>query len=118
MVCARILLLLIRVIFSHIKKPLLTMLFLDSSAVEHPAVNRQVVGSNPTRGASPKHIYLIGKCVFFMFIVLSDKKTSQVTDWLKSGVFFVWFIYKSVLCFEMVIFFAERNVFCLVFNNM
>jgi hypothetical protein len=26
--------------------------FLDSSAVEHPAVNRRVVGSNPTRGAS------------------------------------------------------------------
>ena len=25
--------------------------FLDSSAVEHPAVNRRVVGSNPTRGA-------------------------------------------------------------------
>ena len=27
------------------------ILFLDSSAVEHPAVNRRVVGSNPTRGA-------------------------------------------------------------------
>ena len=26
-------------------------LFLDSSAAEHPAVNRRVVGSNPTRGA-------------------------------------------------------------------
>ena len=26
-------------------------LILDSSAVEHPAVNRRVVGSNPTRGA-------------------------------------------------------------------
>ena len=25
-------------------------LILDSSAVEHPAVNRRVVGSNPTRG--------------------------------------------------------------------
>ena len=25
--------------------------FLDSSTVEHPAVNRVVVGSNPTRGA-------------------------------------------------------------------
>jgi hypothetical protein len=24
---------------------------LDSSTVEHPAVNRRVVGSNPTRGA-------------------------------------------------------------------
>ena len=27
------------------------LLFLDSSAVEHSAVNRRVVGSNPTRGA-------------------------------------------------------------------
>jgi hypothetical protein len=26
--------------------------FLDSSTVEHPAVNRRAVGSNPTRGAS------------------------------------------------------------------
>lgn len=26
--------------------------FLGSSAVEHPAVNRRVVGSNPTRGAN------------------------------------------------------------------
>ena len=25
-------------------------IILDSSAVEHPAVNRRVVGSNPTRG--------------------------------------------------------------------
>ena len=30
--------------------------FLDSSAAEHPAVNRRVVGSNPTRGV------LITKC--------------------------------------------------------
>ncbi len=29
-----------------------TMMFLDSSAVEHPAVNRRVAGSNPARGAS------------------------------------------------------------------
>ena len=28
-----------------------TSAFLDSSAVEHSAVNRRVVGSNPTRGA-------------------------------------------------------------------
>ena len=27
------------------------IIFLVSSAVEHPAVNRRVVGSNPTRGA-------------------------------------------------------------------
>ena len=30
------------------------IIFLDSSAAEHPAVNRRVVGSNPTRGASKK----------------------------------------------------------------
>ena len=39
--------------------------FLDSSTVEHPAVNRRVVGSNPTRGA----IVFIGgnkyNCRFF-----------------------------------------------------
>ena len=29
-----------------------TMMFLDSSAVEHPAVNRRVAGSNPARGAN------------------------------------------------------------------
>ena len=28
------------------------VIFLGSSTVEHPAVNRRVVGSNPTRGAS------------------------------------------------------------------
>ena len=31
-----------------------TAVFLDSSAVEHPAVNRRVVGSNPTRGVYVK----------------------------------------------------------------
>ena len=39
-------------------------IFLDSSAVEHPAVNRRVVGSNPTRGAKKKDITLSG--VFFL----------------------------------------------------
>ena len=29
--------------------------FLDSSMAEHPAVNRRVVGSRPTRGATGKH---------------------------------------------------------------
>ena len=38
------------------------IIILDSSAVEHPAVNRRVVGSNPTRGA---------------FFVLSD----EPDDW-------------------------------------
>ena len=46
-------------------------LFLDSSVVEHPAVNRQVVGSNPTRGASEKRtvrfdfLYIRKVAVFF-----------------------------------------------------
>ena len=31
--------------------PVGVTIFLDSSAAEHPAVNRRVVGSNPTRGA-------------------------------------------------------------------
>ena len=35
--------------------------FLDSSMVEHTAVNRGVVGSSPTRGA----FYLIGACYCF-----------------------------------------------------
>ena len=30
------------------------MVVLDSSAVEHSAVNRRVVGSNPTRGVKKK----------------------------------------------------------------
>ena len=36
------------------------VIFLGSSTVEHPAVNRRVVGSNPTRGASFQfgHIWL------------------------------------------------------------
>ena len=35
-----------------------TRVFLDSSAVEHSAVNRRVVGSNPTRG-----VWLLGQAV-------------------------------------------------------
>ena len=31
-----------------------TPIFLDSSMAEHPAVNRRVVGSSPTRGAKTK----------------------------------------------------------------
>jgi hypothetical protein len=31
--------------------PSTSTIFLDSSAVEHPAVNRRVAGSNPARGA-------------------------------------------------------------------
>ena len=34
-------------VFNH------NIIFLDSSTVEHPAVNRRVVGSNPTRGVKP-----------------------------------------------------------------
>ncbi len=32
--------------------PVISTIFLDSSTVEHPAVNRRVAGSNPARGAS------------------------------------------------------------------
>ena len=37
--------------------------FLDSSAVEHSAVNRRVVGSNPTRGAIFVFIYFDCKTI-------------------------------------------------------
>ena len=36
------------------------IIFLYSSAVEHPAVNRRVVGSNPTRGV---FIWPVGQAV-------------------------------------------------------
>ena len=39
------------------------IIFLDSSAAEHPAVNRRVVGSNPTRGAKKTQIL----SAFFVF---------------------------------------------------
>ena len=39
--------------FSVVKNiQVFALLFLDSSMVEHPAVNRRVVGSSPTRGAT------------------------------------------------------------------
>ena len=39
------------------------IIFLDSSAAEHPAVNRRVVGSNPTRGARKKRYTIL--CISF-----------------------------------------------------
>ena len=42
------------------------IIFLDSSAAEHPAVNRRVVGSNPTRGA--------------IFVVRKSYKTEKAQD--------------------------------------
>ena len=42
------------------------IIFLVSSAVEHPAVNRRVVGSNPTRGA--------------IFVVRKSYKTQKAQD--------------------------------------
>ena len=41
-------------------------IFLDSSAVEHSAVNRRVVGSNPTRGAKKSPVN-ISVCRIFLF---------------------------------------------------
>ena len=46
-------------------------LFRDSSAVEQPAVNRLVVGSNPTRGATLKTPVLRGS--FFIPVLFLDK---------------------------------------------
>ena len=46
-------------------------IFLDSSMVEHAAVNRSVVGSSPTRGAT--HISLVAYQAFLfthVFLVL------------------------------------------------
>src|SRR5260370_13432253 len=40
------------IVFYKIKRTRLSVLFPDSSMVEQPAVNRFVVGSSPTRGAS------------------------------------------------------------------
>ncbi len=45
------------VVFSITKKVKISLIFLDSSAVEHSAVNRRVVGSNPTRGVTYGLLY-------------------------------------------------------------
>ncbi len=37
--------------FGHACDIILTTIFLGSSMVEHPAVNRRVIGSSPIRGA-------------------------------------------------------------------
>ena len=44
-----------------------SLIFLDSSAVEHSAVNRRVVGSNPTRGVENCKRLLT---VFFICIIV------------------------------------------------
>ena len=47
------------------------LIFLDSSVVEHSAVNRRVVGSNPTRGAKTckyctyRFFCIIGNCISY-----------------------------------------------------
>ena len=80
---------------------------LDSSAVEHPAVNRRVVGSNPTRGA-------------FRGIVQSVERWSPkpnvegsspsvpVADTEKQKCFSVFFICYSLLiiCIQILIMLA------------
>ena len=55
-------------------------IFLDSSAAEHPAVNRRVVGSNPTRGA--------------IFVVRKSYKTEKAQDIVVLCFFVVY-----ILCF-------------------
>ena len=48
-------------------------LFLYSSAVEHPAVNRRVVGSNPTGGARKRDTQ---QCIsFFVFSFMIEPTT-------------------------------------------
>ena len=56
------------------------IIFLVSSAVEHPAVNRRVVGSNPTRGA--------------IFVVRKSYKTEKAQDIVVLCFFVVY-----ILCF-------------------
>ena len=53
------------------------IIFLDSSAAEHPAVNRRVVGSNPTRGA--------------IFVVRKSYKIEKAQD-LVGRVLFCYYI--------------------------
>ena len=46
------------------------IIFLVSSAVEHPAVNRRVVGSNPTRGATKKRGFYL-RFLFYSYVKLN-----------------------------------------------
>ncbi len=48
-------------------------IFLDSSMVEHSAVNRVVVGSSPTRGVSKFGIFFS-----FLHIIILIRRLSQV----------------------------------------
>ena len=76
-------------------------IFLDSSAAEHPAVNRRVVGSNPTRGA----IYVDRNYWF------GQKRVKNACFWLFFYMFFGIFedfskvkIYKLTMPFSLLIF--------------
>ena len=54
--------------------------FLDSSMVEHAAVNRGVVGSSPTRGVKPVNIRVYG---------LFDHHFKDAPNFLNSSSFFM-----------------------------
>ena len=50
-------------------------IFLGSSTVEHPAVNRRVVGSNPTRGARQfQALWRFAEGLYFFYIIFQKKK--------------------------------------------
>ena len=62
----------------------LQRLFRDSSAVEQSAVNRLVVGSNPTRGANNKTCFHAG---FFVVKNQQAKTESEYVDiWRTFGI--------------------------------
>ena len=73
-------------------------MILDSSMVEHSAVNRVVVGSSPTRGVNvlnhigtkvliktckQRNVCFLGVCRFFIYQVLEEYET--VTNLLQRG---------------------------------
>ena len=53
-------------------------LFLVSSAVEHSAVNRRVVGSNPTRGAKKHKIGFSILCFLFLYTGYEPTTRSRI----------------------------------------
>ena len=61
---------LIRILYEVLR--LLPPIFLDSSMVEHSAVNRVVVGSSPTRGANIKLIISI------LYVIINQSLNSGV----------------------------------------
>ena len=92
--------------------PGMEFLFLDSSMVEHSAVNRVVVGSSPTRGVYKKFYILI--------IINSPSRTRTYDSAVNSRVLyrlsyrgkFPWRIAPSKLHIKYII----SHLFCKVFS--